>query len=125
MYIHRNSLLYNLHILIHTTMSESPMSNLEKVLSGERIPIPDDFVPGTVHLIDIHNAFNVKKDLTSKKNIILQPQPSSNPNDPLRWSNMKKKLQFGFLFVCIFSIFSTLFFLQKLRVAVAKSQHTN
>lgn len=79
-------------------MSQPVKSNLEKVLSGEKILInSDDYVPGTIHLVDIDNVLDVKKDDNSKHNIILQPQPSSNPNDPLRWSQLKKNCQFGLL----------------------------
>lgn len=54
-----------------------------------------EFVPGTVHLVDTAGFLDVKKAGNSK--IILQPQPSSNINDPLRWSKRKKILQFGLL----------------------------
>ncbi|KAG7191897.1 uncharacterized protein KQ657_002686 [Scheffersomyces spartinae] len=53
-----------------------------------------DIVPGTVHLVDIEGFLHVKKETGSKHNIILVPQPTSNPNDPLRWSKTKKNLQF-------------------------------
>lgn len=57
----------------------------------------EDYVPGTIHLVDIDNILDVKKDDNSKHNIILQPQPSSDPNDPLRWSQLKKNCQFALL----------------------------
>ncbi|KAG5422328.1 hypothetical protein I9W82_001423 [Candida metapsilosis] len=53
-----------------------------------------DFPPGTVHLVDIHSELNVQK---GDGNIILHPQPSSNVNDPLRWSKTKRNLQFALL----------------------------
>jgi len=53
----------------------------------------DQFVPGTVHLIDIVGNLNVKKK--EGADIILQPQPSNNIDDPLRWSSVKKHFQFG------------------------------
>lgn len=53
-----------------------------------------DIVPGTVHLVDIEGFLHVKKEAGSKHNIILVPQPTSDPNDPLRWSKTKKNLQF-------------------------------
>lgn len=55
-------------------------------------------VPGTVHIIDKSDILNVKKN----GDIVLLPQPSSNPNDPLRWSQRKKHLQFGFLWIWSF-----------------------
>lgn len=61
-----------------------------------------DFVPGTVHLVDVTGDLQVQKD--GKNGIILQPQPSSNPNDPLRWSQRKKLLQFWLLWLLSFML---------------------
>lgn len=57
-----------------------------------------EMVPGTVQLIDITGTLDVQKN-GDDSNIILQPQPSSNPNDPLRFSTRKRRLQFLLLFV--------------------------
>lgn len=54
-----------------------------------------DMVPGTVHLIDMHGNLNVKK----QGDIILQPQPTSNPNDPLSWSRWKRTSQFAIVWM--------------------------
>lgn len=54
-----------------------------------------DLVPGTVHLVDVDGSLEVKKQ---KNDIILRPPPTSNPNDPLRWSKKKKQSQFFVLF---------------------------
>lgn len=54
-----------------------------------------DMVPGTVHLVDMHGNLNVKK----KGDIILQPQPTSNPNDPLTWSMSKRIFQFAIVWI--------------------------
>lgn len=81
-------------------MSKTP---IERVLSGEQLSINDaDLVPGTIHLVDLQNTLHLKKDANRSDNIILQPQPSSNPNDPLRWSQRKKNWQFAFLFTWSF-----------------------
>lgn len=56
----------------------------------QNIDTDQEIVPGTVHLVDLQGILNVQKDANSKHNIILVPQPSSNPNDPLRWSQKKK-----------------------------------
>ncbi|ABN68574.1 putative ion transporter [Scheffersomyces stipitis CBS 6054] len=61
----------------------------------------NDLVPGTVHLVDIRGNLKVKKDAEGK-NIILQPQPSSNVNDPLRWPQSKKIKQFSLLWIWAF-----------------------
>lgn len=55
-------------------------------------------VPGTVHLVDMGHGLNVQKN----GEIILQPQPLDNVNDPLRWSQLKKNAQFSLLFVWSF-----------------------
>jgi hypothetical protein len=83
---------------------EKPTSDLDRVLSGERLSInEDDIVPGTVHLVDMEGILHLKKD-ASIKDIILQPQPSSNPNDPLLWLKTKKRCQFLLLLFWSFMI---------------------
>jgi hypothetical protein len=56
-------------------------------------PAIDDanFVPGTVHLIDLLGTMRAKH-AASKKDIILVPTPSSDPDDPLNWSPRRKTL---------------------------------
>lgn len=68
----------------------------------QNIDTDQEIVPGTVHLVDLQGILNVQKDANSKHNIILVPQPSSNPNDPLRWSQKKKNSQFAFLWLWAF-----------------------
>lgn len=63
-----------------------------------------NIVPGTVHLVDIAGDLNVQKGTSGAKDIILQPQPSSNPNDPLRWSRAKKLKQFWLLWFLSFML---------------------
>ncbi|CAG9947218.1 unnamed protein product [Clonostachys rosea f. rosea IK726] len=50
--------------------------------------------PGTVLLEDVNAA-------SGKKEIILQPRPSANPNDPLNWAKWRKYLNFAI--VCLYS----------------------
>ncbi|RFU28298.1 hypothetical protein B7463_g8031, partial [Scytalidium lignicola] len=50
--------------------------------------------PGTVTLEDLHAS--------SGKQIILQPSPTDNPNDPLNWSNRRKYLNFAL--ACLYVI---------------------
>lgn len=72
------------------------------------IMVSSDIVPGTVHLVDIAGNLNVhKRDGT---NVILQPQPSSDPRDPLRWSNKKKHFQFTLLWIWAFLLAAILNF---------------
>merc|ERR1712230_150883 len=46
-------------------------------------------VPGAVHLVDLANNLAVKHG-EGKKDIVLIPQPSSDPNDPLNWGWWRK-----------------------------------
>lgn len=77
-------------------------TTLDKVLSREFLSIDDEMVPGTIYLVDLEGVLNVKKDEGGAHNIILQPQPSSNPNDPLRWPKKKKVTQFALLWFWAF-----------------------
>lgn len=47
-------------------------------------------VPGTVQLIDAEGTLNVKHG--RHKEIVLVPQPTNDPDDPLRWSHPRKIL---------------------------------
>jgi hypothetical protein len=62
------------------------------VLEDKKTPQP----PGTILLDDVHSTAEDPKAagsvlLKKRDNIILQPQPSDSPNDPLNWS-LKVKL---------------------------------
>ncbi|KAL4782351.1 major facilitator superfamily domain-containing protein [Aspergillus varians] len=46
-------------------------------------------VPGTVHLVDLDGSLNARHG-KSRNDIVLLPQPSSDPDDPLNWSPMRK-----------------------------------
>ncbi|KAH8811147.1 major facilitator superfamily domain-containing protein [Xylogone sp. PMI_703] len=49
------------------------------------------FVPGTVHLVDLNSNIHARH-LSGNGDIILDPTPSSDPNDPLNWSPRRKLL---------------------------------
>lgn len=51
-----------------------------------------EWIPGTVHLVDLENSYSVQHE--GNTDIVLIPQPSKDPNDPLRWSKRKKNTQF-------------------------------
>ncbi|KAI5969088.1 hypothetical protein CANMA_001893 [Candida margitis] len=70
-----------------------------------------NFPPGTVHLVDMHSSLDVKK---GEGNIILHPQPSSNVNDPLRWSKTKRNFQFALLWFWSFMLALNLNFMTPL-----------
>lgn len=52
----------------------------------------NDIVPGTVHLIDIRGDMNTRHLEGNKKDIVLVPKPSSDPEDPLNWTRKRKLL---------------------------------
>ncbi|EGW34166.1 ion transporter [Spathaspora passalidarum NRRL Y-27907] len=72
------------------------MSDQEK-----QYTIDQEVVPGTIRLIDVLGNLNVKKN-DGDHNIILQPQPTSNINDPLRWTDAKKHFQFFLVWIWCF-----------------------
>jgi hypothetical protein len=59
-------------------------------------------VPGTVLLNDENSqaddaALNLKHGTGRNAHIVLSPQPSADPNDPLNWPQWKKELIIGIL----------------------------
>ncbi|KAL7930741.1 major facilitator superfamily domain-containing protein [Trichoderma chlorosporum] len=46
-------------------------------------------IPGTVQLVDVQGIFNVKHGQQSR-DIVLVPQPTNDPDDPLRWTTARK-----------------------------------
>ena len=67
-------------------------------------PRRDVNVPGTV-LLDQQAAHsenqtgNLKHDTGRNSHIVLSPQPSDDPNDPLNWSPLKKNLVLSVIFL--------------------------
>lgn len=61
----------------------------------------DDFIPGTVNIFtddsdtESGKGFSEGNKLKTKNGIILMPQPSDSPNDPLNWSTFRKYAHFG------------------------------
>jgi hypothetical protein len=47
-------------------------------------------VPGTIHLVDLDHSMHAQHAGTG--DIILDPSPSSDPNDPLNWSPRRKMM---------------------------------
>jgi hypothetical protein len=52
-----------------------------------------DFIPGTVHLVDLEGTIHALHASGGQRDIVLVPAPSANPDDPLNWSP-RRKLQF-------------------------------
>lgn len=48
-------------------------------------------ITGTVHLVDLDGSMGAVHD-KSQKDVVLYPTPSSDPNDPLNWSQKRKWL---------------------------------
>ncbi|RVX72824.1 hypothetical protein B0A52_03177 [Exophiala mesophila] len=47
-------------------------------------------VPGTVHLVDLAGNLSAKHEAGGNNQIVLIPQPSSDPDDPLNWTWWRK-----------------------------------
>jgi hypothetical protein len=60
---------------MHSTMAASP-----------------DFIPGTVHLVDLEGTIHARHAAGGKSDIVLVPAPSDHPDDPLNWSPRRKLL---------------------------------
>jgi len=58
-------------------------------------------VPGTVHLVDVSGEGHNAKHAGDRKDIVLVPRPSADPEDPLNWSR-KRKLT-AFTMVCLYT----------------------
>ncbi|EED85647.1 predicted protein [Postia placenta Mad-698-R] len=57
-----------------------------------------DLVPGTVHLVDVAGEVNSAKHAADRKDIVLVPRPSADPEDPLNWSRRRKLLAIGMVY---------------------------
>lgn len=51
---------------------------------------PSDHVPGTIHLVDLDH--NMRAQHAQGGDIVLDPAPSSDPDDPLNWTPRRKML---------------------------------
>lgn len=58
-----------------------------------------DLVPGTVHLVDVAGEVNSAKHAADRKDIVLVPRPSADPEDPLNWSRRRKLLAIGMVYL--------------------------
>ena len=60
-----------------------------------------DDVPGTIHLLD---ATSATIGTETGPQLVLQPRPSSSPEDPLNWSRHRKLLAIGTVYLYVFAI---------------------
>ncbi|KAH8796032.1 major facilitator superfamily domain-containing protein [Hyaloscypha sp. PMI_1271] len=56
-------------------------------------------VPGTVHLVDMQGTSGLKHRIGSNADVVLIPQPTSDPDDPLNWSPLRKGYHFWLLII--------------------------
>lgn len=57
-----------------------------------------DIVPGTIHLVDTDHHTGHQHD------IVLNPRPSADPEDPLNWKPWRKQLAMWMVYVYIFGV---------------------
>lgn len=57
-------------------------------------------VPGTSYVVDVD--FTSQRQHTDDSSIILYPQPSVDPNDPLNWSKFRKEYHFALVWMWAF-----------------------
>ncbi|KZF24899.1 MFS transporter [Xylona heveae TC161] len=50
-----------------------------------------DAIPGTVHLVDVEGTMHAKHS-SGRRDVVLVPAPSADPDDPLNWSPRRKLL---------------------------------
>lgn len=51
-----------------------------------------DFIPGTLHLVDLDGTVRTAHAKGKQDDVVLVPTPSKDPNDPLNWSPRRKML---------------------------------
>lgn len=59
----------------------------------------DQDVPGTVLLVDLAGGQSGGKHASDSSDIVLVPQPSTDPEDPLNWSRKRKMWSLAMVFV--------------------------
>jgi len=59
----------------------------------------DQDVPGTVLLVDLAGSQSGGKHASDRSDIVLVPQPSADPEDPLNWSRKRKMWSLAMVFV--------------------------
>ncbi|KAF4124953.1 LOW QUALITY PROTEIN: (MFS) transporter [Geosmithia morbida] len=57
-----------------------------------------DWIPGTVHLVDLDSTVHARHAGGHNKDVFLVPKPSDDPDDPLNWSPSRKMT----FLVCLF-----------------------
>jgi hypothetical protein len=78
---------HKFYLPTHTPITASPLH-----IMANHAEADDDDVPGTVHLVDVTGQNSSSHHDASQKDIVLIPQPSSDPEDPLNWDYRRKIL---------------------------------
>lgn len=61
-------------------------------------PNSSDVVPGTIHLVDLQHHTGHQRD------IVLNPRPSADPEDPLNWTPWRKRWNALMVYTYIFGV---------------------
>ncbi|EMD00251.1 hypothetical protein BAUCODRAFT_145544 [Baudoinia panamericana UAMH 10762] len=78
-------------------------TRLEAASNVQHGHIDDSVVPGTVHMVDLdHNM--AAKHSRARKDVVLVPTPSDDPNDPLNWSPRRKLM--SLICMCVYVWFT-------------------
>ncbi|KAK5216424.1 hypothetical protein LTR72_010598 [Exophiala xenobiotica] len=67
-------------------------------------PAVHDYIPGTVHLVDLQGTIHARHAEGGKHDIVLVPAPSANPDDPLNWTPRRKLLSLFCLSIYILAV---------------------
>ena len=59
------------------------------------------YVPGTIHLVDLEGTVRAKHACGAQQDVILVPAPSNHPDDPLNWSSKRKRLSTIAVSMCV------------------------
>lgn len=68
-------------------------------MEGEYI---EESIPGTSYVVDQSHFADNNPNLQKQGNIILHPQPSNDPNDPLNWSKLRKEYHYALVWAWSF-----------------------
>ncbi|OQU99867.1 hypothetical protein CLAIMM_05440 [Cladophialophora immunda] len=63
-----------------------------------------EFIPGTVHLVDLEGTIHARHAAGGKSDIVLVPAPSDHYDDPLNWSPRRKLLSITCLCIYILAV---------------------
>lgn len=74
------------HVLLSNQHHRDPSSSADKMTGASST----DAIPGTVHLVDLDHTMHTRHAANGDRDIVLDPTPSNDPNDPLNWTPRRK-----------------------------------